>query len=113
MKDFVVRVEAPFQPARDLVCDFCGEPLEYPFYAYISVRGKEMYLMEYFCEKCLSVFKAKEVVDIKDADEAVRDTIYANLRMPYHGVIVEVRDMEEASFLINNPFLIYLWGEKF
>jgi len=113
MKDFIVRVEAPFQPARELICDFCSDDLKYPFYAYISVHGKEMYLREYFCDRCLSIFKSKEVVDIKDVDEAVRGAIYDNLKRRYHGVIVEVEDFDEASFLINNPFLIDLWGEKF
>ena len=114
MRDFIVKVEADFKPARELVCDFCAEPLAYPFYAYVSKRKEGIYLKEYFCENCLrKYFRKRKVHNIQEVEENIRLAIYENLKRDYYGVIVEVKDLDEALFLINNPFLIDLWGEKF
>lgn len=121
MKEYLVEVfKCVVMPRRELVCDFCNATLHTPqgeepesFFAKIYDYG-QIFLEEYLCEECRArLFPKFKVVNFEDAEEEVKDAIRLNLEQTRYGYVIGVSSWEEAELLLENPFLIKLWGEEF
>ncbi len=122
MREYLVEVfKCVVMPRRELVCDFCNATLHTPhseepesFFAKIYEDEGGTFLEEYVCDDCRKrLFPKCEVVNFEDADPDVKETIRSNLEQAHHGYIVGISSWEEAELLLENPFLIRLWGEEF
>ncbi len=120
MREYLVEIfEGVIHPKRELICDFCNATL-YPFegaesfFVKIYEEGDRAYIEEFLCRECKNrLFQRLKIVNFEDADLEIRETIRSLVERQHHGYIVGISSWDEASFLINNPFLIDLWGERF
>lgn len=118
--EYLVEIfEGEIHPKKELICDFCGAIL-YPFegaksfLVKIYEEGDRAYIEEFLCRECkTNLFQELKIVNFEDTDLGIRETICSLVEHQHHGYVVGISSWDEALFLINNPFLVDLWGERF